>query len=48
MPAQDIIIAGAVVVDEVMEWFGFGEIVVSDSGLREGLVIDLYHRLSKG
>ena len=45
---EDIIIAGAVVVDEVMEWFGFGEIVISDSGLREGLVIDLYHRLSKG
>ncbi|MBI5038180.1 MAG: hypothetical protein HZC13_00130, partial [Nitrospirae bacterium] len=45
---EDIIVAGAVVVDEVMEWFGFGEIVVSDSGLREGLVIDLHHRLSKG
>lgn len=44
---EDIIVAGVVVVDEVMEWFGFGEIVVSDSGLREGLVIDLYHRLSK-
>ena len=45
---EDIIVAGVVVVDEVMEWFGFGEIVVSDSGLREGLVIDLHHRLSKG
>ena len=44
---EDIIVAGVVVVDLVMEWFGFGEIVVSDSGLREGLVIDLYHRLSK-
>ena len=44
---EDIIVAGVVVVDLVMEWFGFGEIVVSDSGLREGLVIDLYHRLSQ-
>lgn len=43
---EDIIIAGAVVVDKVMEWFGFHEVIVSDSGLREGLVIDLYNRLS--
>lgn len=43
---EDIIITGAVVVDKVMEWFRFPEIVVSDSGLREGLVIDLYNRLS--
>lgn len=41
---EDLIVAGVVVVDKVMERFGFKEIIVSDSGLREGLVIDLYRR----
>ena len=44
---EDIILTGAIVVDKVMEWFKFSDIVVCDSGLREGLVIDLYNRLSK-
>ncbi len=44
---EDIIVTGAVVVDKVMEWFRFPEIIVSDSGLREGVVIDLYKRLSQ-
>lgn len=41
---EDLIVAGVVVVDKVMEHYGFKEIIVSDSGLREGLVIDLYNR----
>jgi len=43
---EDIIIAGASITEKVMEWFGFDEMIVSDYGLREGLVIDLYNRLS--
>lgn len=39
---EDLIAAGVVLVDKVMELFGFNEILVSDSGLREGLVIDIY------
>ena len=42
---EDLIVAGALVVYKVMEWFGFYEMTVSDSGLREGLVADLYNRL---
>lgn len=44
---EDIIVTGAIVVDKVMERFGFSEIVVCDNGLREGLVRDLYNRLSQ-
>ena len=42
---EDIIVAGALVAYKIMEWFGFAEMTVSDAGLREGLVTDLYHRL---
>lgn len=42
---EDIIVAGALAAYKVMEWFGFDEMTVSDAGLREGLVVDMYHRL---
>ena len=42
---EDIIVAGVIIVDMVMKHFGFSEMIVSDSGLREGLVIDLYEHL---
>ncbi|MBI5192332.1 MAG: Ppx/GppA family phosphatase [Nitrospirae bacterium] len=41
---EDLIAAGVVLVDKVMERFGFNEILVSDSGLREGLVLDIYQK----
>ncbi len=44
---EDIILAGAVVTQELMSWSDFSRMVVSDWGLREGLVLDLYERLSK-
>jgi exopolyphosphatase/guanosine-5'-triphosphate,3'-diphosphate pyrophosphatase len=43
---EDIILAGAIVIQEFMERCGFTEILVSDWGLREGIVFDLYERLS--
>lgn len=42
---EDIIVAGALAAYRIMEWFGFDEVTVSDAGLREGLVADLYHKL---
>lgn len=45
---EDLIAAGVVLVDKVMERFGFKEIIVSDSGLREGLVIDSYIKIVNG
>jgi exopolyphosphatase/guanosine-5'-triphosphate,3'-diphosphate pyrophosphatase len=44
---EDIILAGAVVTQEIMEWSGFATMVVSDWGLREGIVLDLFDRLNK-
>jgi exopolyphosphatase/guanosine-5'-triphosphate,3'-diphosphate pyrophosphatase len=44
---EDIILAGAVVTQELMNWSGFSTMVVSDWGLREGLVLDLYERMNK-
>jgi exopolyphosphatase/guanosine-5'-triphosphate,3'-diphosphate pyrophosphatase len=42
---EDIILAGAIVAQEVMERFGFTTMVVSDWGLREGIVLDLYKKI---
>ena len=39
---EDIILAGAVVTQELMKRFGFKAVLVSDWGLREGIVLDLY------
>ncbi len=43
---EDIILAGAIVTQEIMERYGFTELLVSDWGLREGIVFDLYEKLS--
>ena len=41
---EDIILAGAVICQEVMERCGKRNLLVSDWGLREGIVLDLYAR----
>jgi len=43
---EDIILAGSMIVQEIMRFFGFDTMVVSDWGLREGIVIDLFDRLN--
>ncbi len=43
---EDIVLAGAVVVQEVMRRFGYTSMLVSDWGLREGIVLDLHDRFS--
>ena len=45
---EDIIIAGAVITREIMAEFHRISMLVSDWGLREGIVLDLYERLSRG
>jgi exopolyphosphatase/guanosine-5'-triphosphate,3'-diphosphate pyrophosphatase len=45
---EDIILAGAVIVQEIMERFGFRSMLVSDGGLREGILLDLYDKLVTG
>lgn len=45
---EDIILAGAIVAQEIMELCGAPEMLVSDWGLREGIVLDLYEKLSRG
>ena len=41
---EDIILAGAVVAQEIMERCGARQLLVSDWGLREGIVLDLYDK----
>jgi len=41
---EDVIIAGALILDEVMERFGFTDCLVSDYGLREGALIDRWQQ----
>jgi exopolyphosphatase/guanosine-5'-triphosphate,3'-diphosphate pyrophosphatase len=43
---QDVIVAGTLILSGVMETLGFRECLVSDLGLREGIVLDLADRLS--
>jgi exopolyphosphatase/guanosine-5'-triphosphate,3'-diphosphate pyrophosphatase len=42
---EDIILAGAVVTQEIMQQFRYTSMFVSDWGLREGIVLDLYEKL---
>jgi len=41
----DIIVPGTLILKTIMVTFGFKEVIVSDNGLRKGLLIDLYRRL---
>jgi exopolyphosphatase/guanosine-5'-triphosphate,3'-diphosphate pyrophosphatase len=43
---EDVIVAGTLILREVMEALGYQECVVSDYGLREGVVIDLARRVT--
>ncbi|MBI5049345.1 MAG: Ppx/GppA family phosphatase [Nitrospirae bacterium] len=40
----DIIVPGTLILLKLMEMFGFKEIIVSNYGLREGMLIDLYRK----
>ncbi len=42
---EDVIVAGAIILRGVMEGFGYSECLVSDYGLREGILLDLAARL---
>jgi exopolyphosphatase/guanosine-5'-triphosphate,3'-diphosphate pyrophosphatase len=42
---EDIILAGAVVAQEIMARYRYVSMLVSDWGLREGIVLDLYEEL---
>lgn len=44
---EDIILPGAIITQEIMHRFDFDSMVVSDWGLREGIVFDLFDRLHK-
>lgn len=44
---EDLILPGSLILLEAMKSFGFREILVSDYGLREGILIDLQKRLSR-
>jgi exopolyphosphatase/guanosine-5'-triphosphate,3'-diphosphate pyrophosphatase len=42
---EDIILAGAIIIQEIMERCNAPQLLVSDWGLREGIVFDLYEKL---
>jgi len=44
---EDIILAGAIVAQEIMEQYGHTMMVASDWGLREGIIIDLYDKVNR-
>jgi exopolyphosphatase/guanosine-5'-triphosphate,3'-diphosphate pyrophosphatase len=43
---EDIILPGAIVTQEIMERYAYREMLVSDWGLREGIIADLLTRRS--
>lgn len=43
---EDIILAGAIIVQEIMNRYEYSQMIVSDWGLREGIVLDLYNKLT--
>lgn len=43
---EDIILSGSIIAQEIMHCYGFDSLVVSEWGLREGIVIDLFERLN--
>lgn len=44
---EDIILAGAIIAQEIMERYGHTMMIVSDWGLREGIIIDLYDKVNR-
>jgi exopolyphosphatase/guanosine-5'-triphosphate,3'-diphosphate pyrophosphatase len=44
---EDIILAGAVILQEIIRRFGYTSMLVSDCGLREGIVLDMYEKITK-
>jgi exopolyphosphatase/guanosine-5'-triphosphate,3'-diphosphate pyrophosphatase len=45
---EDIILAGAVIAQEILKWSGHVSMLVSDGGLREGIIVDLYEKTARG
>jgi exopolyphosphatase/guanosine-5'-triphosphate,3'-diphosphate pyrophosphatase len=45
---EDIILAGAIVTQIIMKRFRYLSMLVSEWGLREGIVLDLYEKLRRG
>ena len=43
----DIIVPGALILNIIMMTFGFKEVIVSNNGLRKGLLIELYRKLTE-
>ncbi len=44
---MDIIVSGVLILKTIMMGLGFDELMVSDYGLREGIIIDLYERIQE-
>lgn len=44
---EDLILPDSLILLEVMKGFGFRDVLISDYGLREGVLIDLYRRISR-
>jgi exopolyphosphatase/guanosine-5'-triphosphate,3'-diphosphate pyrophosphatase len=42
---EDIILAGSIVVQEILEACSCTSVLVSDWGLREGVIFDLYDKI---